>query len=117
MREALAQGVQAPFIFLTGQGNREVDMEAMKLGAADYLAKDRIDASLLERTIRYAIERQRLLQEQKTLVEELQEALSQVKVLSGLLPICSYCKKIRDDQGYWKEVDQIDDRAQSSEED
>lgn len=38
-------------------------------------------------------------------VEELQYALKEVKVLRGILPICSYCKKIRDDDGYWNQVD------------
>ena len=51
----------APVIILTGQGGREVDLEAMRAGAADYLAKERIDALLLERSIRYAVERHRLL--------------------------------------------------------
>jgi hypothetical protein len=39
------------------------------------------------------------------LVAELQEALAQVKLLSGLLPMCSSCKKIRDDQGYWQQIE------------
>lgn len=43
--------------------------------------------------------------EREQLITELQEALAQVKQLSGLLPICSSCKKIRDDQGYWHQVE------------
>jgi DNA-binding NarL/FixJ family response regulator len=39
------------------------------------------------------------------LIEELRDALANVKKLSGLLPICSHCKKIRDDQGYWKQIE------------
>jgi hypothetical protein len=39
------------------------------------------------------------------LIEELTESLKQVKTLSGLLPICSSCKRIRDDQGYWQQVE------------
>jgi len=39
------------------------------------------------------------------LIQELQAALSKVKRLSGLLPICSYCKKIRDDSGYWNQLE------------
>ena len=35
----------------------------------------------------------------------LQDALEEVKTLSGLLPICSYCKKIRDDKGYWNQIE------------
>ena len=38
------------------------------------------------------------------MIAELQQALQNVKVLSGLLPICASCKKIRDDQGYWQDV-------------
>lgn len=58
LREA-AQLCRAPFIILTGQGGRETDLEAMQAGAADYLVKGEITASILERTIRYSMERRR----------------------------------------------------------
>jgi hypothetical protein len=45
------------------------------------------------------------LDERKMLLEEIQKALSEVKLLSGLLPICASCKKIRDDKGYWKRIE------------
>lgn len=45
------------------------------------------------------------LEENQRLVGELREALANVKVLSGLLPICMHCKKIRDDKGYWERID------------
>ena len=54
-REAARIGCKAPIILLTGRGNYEVDMEAMKAGATDYLAKNEVTPRLLERTIRYAI--------------------------------------------------------------
>ena len=57
LREALNNGCRAPVILLTGRGDQEVDIEAMKAGAADYLDKSQIRAPLLERSIRYAIER------------------------------------------------------------
>lgn len=41
----------------------------------------------------------------KKLIAELQSALSKVKTLSGLLPICASCKKVRDDQGYWNQIE------------
>lgn len=50
-------------------------------------------------------ERKQLQAEQEKLIGELQQALAQVKSLKGLLPICSWCKRIRDDQGYWLEVE------------
>ena len=48
--------------------------------------------------MRYAIERGRL-------IAELQDALGKVRTLSGLLPICACCKKIRDDKGYWNQIE------------
>lgn len=59
VREAIAQGSAAPFIVLTGQGSREIDLEAMRAGAMDYLVKGEISAPLLDRSIRYSIERHR----------------------------------------------------------
>lgn len=43
--------------------------------------------------------------EKANLIKKLQEALSEVKQLSGLLPICASCKKIRDDKGYWNQIE------------
>jgi len=51
------------------------------------------------------VERKELEQEREKLIAQLQEALTQVKTLSGFLPICASCKKIRDDSGYWKQIE------------
>lgn len=51
-------------------------------------------------------ERKQVEEERERLIRELQEALVQVKTLSGFLPICASCKKIRDDQGYWSQVEE-----------
>ncbi len=59
LRKVEENGCKAPVIMLTGQGDKEIDMEAMKAGAADYLVKGQINAGLLERSIRYAIERKK----------------------------------------------------------
>lgn len=56
----------------------------------------------LEREI---AERKELEQEREKLIAQLREALAQVKTLSGFLPICASCKKIRDDSGYWKQIE------------
>lgn len=105
LREAIANGCKAPLILLTGQSDHEVDLEAMKAGAMDFLVKGQIDAALMERSIRYAVERNRVDRQQEELIRKLEEALAEVKVLSGLLPICSSCKKIRDDDGYWNQLE------------
>lgn len=54
----------------------------------------------LFQTVRQAEENQRKL------VDELRKALAEVKTLSGMLPICASCKKIRDDKGYWKQIEE-----------
>jgi hypothetical protein len=50
-------------------------------------------------------ERKRAEEERERLIGQLQEALAEVKTLSGLLPLCSSCKRIRDDQGYWQQIE------------
>lgn len=94
-----------PVIVLTGLADETFAMEAISLGAQDYLVKGSFFDNMLHRAISYSIERQRLDTERERLILELQETLSKVKQLSGLLPICSSCKKIRDDEGYWTQVE------------
>ncbi|MCP3872895.1 MAG: PAS domain-containing protein [Desulfobacteraceae bacterium] len=48
-------------------------------------------------------------------LKELQKAIDEIKILKGILPLCSYCKKIRDDKGYWNQVDAyINDHSEAS---
>ena len=49
--------------------------------------------------------RRRTEAEKEVVIQELQAALSKVKQLSGFLPICSHCKKVRDDSGYWQQIE------------
>ena len=65
-----------------------------------YEGKDAIIGTFLDIT-----ERAKAQEEREKLILELKEALAQVKTLSGLLPICASCKKIRNDQGYWEQME------------
>ncbi len=65
LQEVSVSVLEAPIIMITGQGGREVDLLAMKAGASDYLVKGEFNVYLLERSIRYAMERSRLLGELK----------------------------------------------------
>jgi len=80
LREAISMGCKAPMILLTGQGDHDVDIKAMKAGASDYLIKGQFDPSLLERSIRYAIER-------KQAEETLRAAEQRFRLISEALPI------------------------------
>ena len=59
LREAIGMGCAVPIILLTGQGSADLDSEALRAGAADYLAKDLIGKELLERSIRYSVAHKR----------------------------------------------------------
>jgi signal transduction histidine kinase len=72
VREARRLGCAAPLIMLTGQGERQSDLEAMRAGAADYLEKGRVDAPLLERTLRYALQQSRHEEELRRARDELE---------------------------------------------
>jgi diguanylate cyclase (GGDEF)-like protein len=61
LKEAVMAGCQAPLIIVTGQSQREIDHAALKAGAMDYLEKANLNAQVLERSIRYALEQNRLL--------------------------------------------------------
>jgi PAS domain S-box-containing protein len=50
-------------------------------------------------------DKKQAIKEREALIKKLQEALTEIKTLRGILPICSFCKKIRDDKGYWEQVD------------
>lgn len=66
------------------------------------------DSGNLIQIIEYCVDvtrRKELEQEREKLIADLQEALSEVKTLSGFLPICMSCKKIRDDKGYWNQIE------------
>jgi len=60
--KAVAAGCSKPLILLTGQGDREIDIEATEAGAADYLVKGEIESQTLERSIRYALANSKILE-------------------------------------------------------
>lgn len=89
---------KVPLVVLTGLADDEAGVKAVAEGAQDYVVKGDLDARLLERTIRYALERHRL-------ISALQKALDEVKTLKSLLPLCAGCRRIRNDEGYWQSVE------------
>jgi DNA-binding response OmpR family regulator len=91
-------------LLLTRLGRRENIVEGLESGADDYLAKP-FDAAELRARVQAGLRVVDLERELHHRVRELEDALANVKQLQGLLPICSYCKKIRDDQDYWHQVE------------
>lgn len=87
-----------PIIFTTAVNEIEGGAKAFQAGAVDFLQKP-----LNQIVVRARVE---LHMKLHSTMQELKDALTEVKQLSGLLPICSYCKKIRDDSGYWSQIEQ-----------
>lgn len=73
MKTAISEGCKAPLILMTGQGDIEIDEQAMKAGAADYLVKGHLTGSDLERSIRYSIKEAKNVEEIRKLNAELEE--------------------------------------------
>ena len=93
-----------PVIFISALDRPEDESAGLKLGAADYIIKP-FNPDLVQLRIRNHLQfkLQRDLLKARTV--ELEKALAKIKVLSGIIPICSSCKKIRDDAGYWQQVE------------
>jgi signal transduction histidine kinase len=70
LRAAGARDLNVPIILMTGQGDREIDVEAMQAGASDYLVKGSLDSADLERSIRYAIQHRKIREARTKLVRE-----------------------------------------------
>lgn len=91
-------------LFLTGKGEKEDIVEGLSAGADDFMTKP-FDFEELMARVKVG---ERIIQLQialKERVKKLEDTLVHVKRLEGLLPICSYCKRISDDQKQWQPID------------
>jgi phosphoserine phosphatase RsbU/P len=91
-------------ILLTSRTAKEDVVEGLQAGADDYVTKP-FDTSELRARMQVGVRVVKLQSALAERVRDLEDALSRVKQLQGLLPICCYCKKIRDDQNYWHQVE------------
>jgi DNA-binding response OmpR family regulator len=107
-----------PVIFISALGETMDKIKAFNVGGIDYVTKPfqieeivvRVKTHLTIRNLQKELEEancelEHQIQEQRHLNSELQTALDNVKLLSGLLPICAECKKIRNDEGYWQRLE------------
>ena len=94
-----------PVIFLTAFVDEKTLDRAKGTVPAGYITKP-FEENDLRIAVEVGLYRARLENQREVLIKDLQEAMSKIKTLSGLIPICAWCKKIRDDQGYWQTVEQ-----------
>jgi DNA-binding response OmpR family regulator len=109
---------EIPILFLTAKSEQSDIVRGLQEGAVDYLTKPFNTAELLARVkthmalqavkadlLRSKEELERKNRDLERLLAENRKALSEIKTLRGILPICSSCKKIRDDEGYWTQIE------------
>jgi phosphoserine phosphatase RsbU/P len=91
-------------ILLTAKSDTKDVVIGLDMGADDYITKP-FDREELRARVRVGA---RMVELQQTLadrISQLEDAIANVKQLQGILPICSHCKKVRDDQNYWQQVE------------
>lgn len=117
-RALLRDHPEVPVIFITAASDLVHELRALEAGAVDFISKP-INPPIVrarvgvQRTLKeqrdLLLEREAgvraALVENQRLVAHLQQALDEVKTLSGFLPVCMYCKKVRDDQGFWERLE------------
>ena len=105
--------MQGTFVILVSgvQVSSEYQAKGLNIGADGYIVKPISNKELVARV--QAMERIKKAedalrekeQQQEKLIRKLQEALAEIKTLKGFIPICASCKKIRDDEGYWNQLE------------
>jgi phosphoserine phosphatase RsbU/P len=102
-----------PIVMVSVRDEEERIEKAFEAGAIDYIGKP-IKKLELRARVRSILKLKEETDQRKAhekgleeTIEKLKKAMAEIKTLSGLLPICSNCKKVRDDQGYWKQVEQF----------
>ncbi len=113
-QSAAGMGIEIYFAgkkhFLTAERIQIIDllMSSFETAVTHKLEVDRVNRQLNqlnEKLLQEVTERKKSEDEKERLIKDLQQALGEVKKLSGLLPICASCKRIRDDQGYWRQIE------------
>ena len=95
---------RTPVVYLTAFSDEHIIEQAVVTEPFGYLLKP-FQPRELKITIEMALYKAKMENELRRTMAELERALSEVKKLGGLLPVCANCKKIRNDQGYWEQVE------------
>lgn len=93
-----------PVIYLTAHEDDNTLERAKITEPFGYITKP-FEEKELRIAIRMALYKHKMETERKELIQQLQLSLAKIQTLSGLLPICASCKKIRDDKGYWNQLE------------
>jgi DNA-binding response OmpR family regulator len=101
---SLSRPTPTYIMLLTARADKQSIVAGLEVGANDYLTKP-VDLAELRARVHVGRQMVELQTQLADRVGQLEQALADVQSLRGLLPICCYCKKVRDGQDYWREVE------------
>lgn len=101
VRRVISQCPESAVVVLTSLNNEQMAVQAIRYGAQDFLEKQDLSPMMLLKSVIYAIERKKFLQEKEDLLEDLSLALKKIESLETILPICLCCKKILDNKQWF----------------
>jgi DNA-binding NarL/FixJ family response regulator len=106
VRKVITNFPEIAVVVLTGLQDENTAIQSVRYGAQDYLEKQLLSPGMLNKSIIYATERQKLLQEKEDLLHDLTLALQKIESLEGILPVCISCKKILDEKKQWRRIEE-----------
>ena len=104
VRETPGDKGQTPILAISSFGDTARKVEIFRSGANDFVSKPMV-AEVLEMRVRNLLHIRNLMRRLESQHAAMKLALEEIKTLKGILPICMYCKKIRDDSGYWSQIE------------
>ena len=93
-----------PVVYLTAYADEDT-LQRAKITEPFGLILKPFEERELHAAIEVALYKHKAEEERERLIRELEDALAEIKTLRGIIPMCSSCKKIRDDEGYWHQVE------------
>jgi len=101
----IRESLKLPVIYLTANSNDTTFLKARDTEPFGFILKP-FEESTLRVNIEIGLYKHRVDMEREELIRKLQAALAEVKTLSGMIPICAWCKNVRSDQNYWQTVEE-----------
>jgi DNA-binding response OmpR family regulator len=95
---------EIPVLFMTALDGIEDKLKGFEAGGVDYIVKPFNEREAIAR-IKTHLKIRKLQRDLEEKNRRLKQAMNEIKKLEGIIPICSFCKKIRDDKGYWKQLE------------
>ena len=106
-RKIITELRETAVIVLSNPQDEEVAQQAVRYGTEDHIQKRFLSAAMLVKSIRYAMERKKIMQEKYDVLSDLVLALEKIDYLESLLPICIGCSKICSEDNYWLDLEEF----------